>query len=54
MSNLVNESILENIAFAKDRADINISEAWNALDSAKLKKLVEDLPEGINTITTFQ
>ncbi len=47
---LNNTSILENIAFAKDKDLINISEVWKALDSAKLKNLVDDLPDGINTI----
>ena len=47
---LNNTSILENIAFAKDKEDINISEVRKALDSAKLKNLVNDLPDGINTV----
>ena len=42
-------SILENIAFAKDKEQINIKDVWKAIDSARLKELVENLPEGLNT-----
>ena len=42
-------SILQNIAFAKDDKEIKVDEVWDAIESAKLKDLVESLPNGINT-----
>ena len=42
-------TILENIAFAKDKQDININEVWNAIESAKLKDLVKSSSKGLNT-----
>ena len=46
---LPSSSILENIAFAKDKEQINIEDVWKAIDSARLKELVENLPEGLHT-----
>ena len=46
---LTNSSILENIAFATDRGQINIDEVWKALESAKLKEYVESLPNALDT-----
>ena len=46
---LPSSSILENIAFAIDKKKINIDEVWQAIESAKLKELVESLPYGLDT-----
>ena len=46
---LPSSSILENIAFAIDKEKINTDEVWHALESAKLKELVENLPHGLDT-----
>ncbi len=46
---LNNSSILENIAFATDRGQINIDEVWKAIESAKLKEYVESLPNALDT-----
>lgn len=47
---LNNTTILENVAFAKDLKDIKKDNVWKALESAKLKELVETLPKGLNTL----
>ncbi len=46
---LNNSTILENIAFAKEKREINIEEVIKALEKAKLKDLVENLPNGLET-----
>ena len=46
---LPSSSILENIAFAKDKNQIDIEDVWKAINSAKLKEIVENLPYGLNT-----
>ena len=46
---LPSSSILANIAFAKDKDQINIMDVWKAIDSAKLKEIVENLPYGLDT-----
>ena len=46
---LPSSSILENIAFATDKKKINTDEVWQAIESAKLKELVEGLPYGLDT-----
>ena len=46
---LPSSSILENIAFAIDKKKINTDEVWQAIESAKLKELVESLPYGLDT-----
>ncbi len=46
---LNNSTILENVAFAKDLKEIKKDDVWKSLESAKLKKLVESLPKGLNT-----
>ena len=46
---LKNSTILENIAFAKEKREINIKEVMKALEKAKLKDLVENLPDGVET-----
>lgn len=46
---LNSSTILQNIAFAVDEKNINIDEVWDAIESAKLKTLIESLPNGLNT-----
>ena len=46
---LNNSTILENVAFAKDLKEIKRNDVWKALESAKLKDLVETLPKGLNS-----
>ena len=46
---LNNSTILENIAFAQDRSNIDIDEVLKSIESAKLTNLVESLPKGIET-----
>ena len=46
---LPSSSILENVAFAKDKDQINLIDVWKAIDSAKLKEIVENLPYGLDT-----
>ena len=46
---LNNSTILENVAFAKNLKEIKINDVWKALESAKLKDLVETLPKGLNS-----
>ena len=47
---LNNTTILENIAFAKDRDDIDLSKVMNSINSAKLNELISKLPRGLETI----
>ena len=47
---LGNTTILENIAFAKDKQEINIEDVWQSIESARLTDLVKSLPKGLNTI----
>ena len=46
---LNNASILENVAFGKDRDDIDVEKVKRAIASAKLSELVSNLPNGIET-----
>ncbi|WP_257008922.1 ABC transporter ATP-binding protein [Prochlorococcus marinus] len=47
---LNNTTILENIAFAQDRDDIDLPKVKKAIDSAKLTELISKLPRGLETI----
>ena len=47
---LLDESILENVAFGIDRDDIDLEKVWHALEQAQLADHVRSLPEGIETI----
>lgn len=47
---LLDESVLENVAFGIDEKDINEEKVWRALEQAQLKEFVQTLPEGINTV----
>lgn len=46
---LLDETIMENIAFGIDKKDIDEEKVWHALEQAQLKSFVESLPEGLNT-----
>ena len=47
---LNNSTILENIAFAKDRDEIDLIKVKKAINSAKLNELISKLPRGLETI----
>jgi len=47
---LLDESILENVAFGIERNLIDESKVWRALEQAQLKEFVESLPDGVNTL----
>lgn len=45
---LLDDTIRNNVAFGED--DINDDDVWKALEKASLKKYVENLPDGIDTL----
>jgi len=47
---LLDESIMENVAFGIARRDIDEKKVWRALEQAQLKEFVESLPEGLFTV----
>ncbi len=47
---LNNSTIIENIAFAKDRDEIDLQKVKKAIASAKLTELISKLPRGLETI----
>jgi ATP-binding cassette subfamily B protein len=47
--NLLDASILENVAFGQAEEDINQAEVWEALDAAQLDEFVSELPYGLHT-----
>ena len=46
---LLDESIIENVAFGIAKNEINEAKVWQALEQAQLKEYVESLPEGLQT-----
>jgi len=46
---LLDESILENVAFGIRKDKIDENKVWDALEKAQLKDFVEELPEGLLT-----
>jgi len=46
---LLDESILENIAFGIDKKNIDEDKVWRALEQAQLKEFVQSLPDGLQT-----
>jgi len=46
---LPSSSILENLAFAKDKEQIILEDVWKAIESARLTELVKNLPDGLDT-----
>ena len=47
---LLDETIMENVAFGINREDIDEAKVWHALEQAQLKAFVEGLPSGLNTM----
>ncbi len=47
--NLLDASILENIAFGKPEEQINYDEVWDAICAAQLYELITDMPHGLYT-----
>ncbi|MFN9631117.1 MAG: ABC transporter ATP-binding protein [Cyanobacteriota bacterium] len=47
--NLLDASILENVAFGQAEESINQAEVWEALDAAQLDEFVSELPYGLLT-----
>ena len=47
---LLDESILENVAFGMDLNDVDEDKVWRALEQAQIKEFVESLPEGVRTV----
>jgi ATP-binding cassette subfamily B protein len=47
--NLLDASILENVAFGKQEAEIDVDEVWDALDAAQLAEFVSEMPYGLHT-----
>lgn len=46
---LLDESVLENVAFGIKHSDIDIDRVWHALEQAQLAEFVRLLPDGIET-----
>ena len=47
---LLDETILENIAFGIPKNEIDEAQIWNVIEKAQLKEFVESLPAKLNTI----
>lgn len=47
---LIDDSIRANVALGIQKEDCDEKSIWNALEQAQLKKFVEDLPNGLDTI----
>lgn len=47
--NLLDASILENVAFGQSEEEINQADVWEALDAAQLDEFVSELPYGLHT-----
>jgi ATP-binding cassette subfamily B protein len=47
--NLLDASILENVAFGQSEDELNQAEVWEALDAAQLDEFVSELPYGLHT-----
>lgn len=47
--NLLDASILENVAFGKSLDAIDLDEVWEALDAAQLAEFVSEMPYGLHT-----
>jgi len=46
---LLDETLLENIAFGVDKSNIDEKKVWRALEQAQLKDFVKSLPDGLQT-----
>jgi ATP-binding cassette subfamily B protein len=47
--NLLDASVLENVAFGKDEEEVDQAEVWAALETAQLAEFVGELPYGLHT-----
>ena len=47
---LLDESIIENVAFGIDRADIDEDKVWHSLEQAQLADFVRSMTEGLETV----
>lgn len=47
--NLLDASVLENVAFGKHEDEVDQAEAWAALEAAQLDEFVSELPYGLHT-----
>lgn len=47
---LMDDTIRENVAFGMSTKDIDDERVWQALSDAQLKELVENMPEGLDTV----
>jgi len=47
--NLLDASVLENVAFGKNEEDVEQDEVWMALEAAQLDEFVSELPYGLHT-----
>ena len=48
--NLLNSTILSNIAFAKNPNEINKNRVWESIKYAQIENLVKSMPEGLMTV----
>ena len=48
--NLLNSTILSNIAFAKNPSEINKNRVWESIKYAQIENLVKSMPEGLMTV----
>ena len=46
---LLDETLLENVAFGVEKSKINEDKVWLALEQAQLKEFVQSLPDGLQT-----
>ena len=47
---LLDESILENVAFGIEREDVDVEQVWHTLEQAQLSDFVRSLPGGLDTV----
>ena len=47
--NLLDASVLDNVAFGKDEEEVDQDEVWAALEAAQLNEFVSELPYGLHT-----
>lgn len=48
--NLLNSSIISNVAYGLDEKDVDINKVWHSLKMAQLNKFIKNLPNGLNSI----
>jgi ATP-binding cassette subfamily B protein len=47
--NLLDASVLENVAFGRNEEEVEQDEVWTALEAAQLNEFVSELPYGLHT-----